>query len=375
MHISSLDILRCPGCQGTLRLKDERQEGGDILQGTLTCSSCDCDYAVVDGIPRFVSNKNYNKSWDFKWLEIDKGRGLAYLSVDKNDPAYDIHGIFDKNSYDGEPYKSWKGKLVLDAGCGIGQNSYELLKMGVKVVAIDLTRGVDVFRKIMLERFPEFKDNLLIVQANIFHLPFKDGAFDGIMSFGVLHHTGDTHAAMKSLASKLKPSGDMNIWVYSSEYTDETEYEWKDKTVNRKIINCLKKNKALYFYRDILFYETLRFFIKRLPDRIKYYILFFPASDLWYKFCKVPYIGILGTAIFHTVPHPNFWYRLINLFDAFSPTYTAHHTEKEVVGWFKELNFEIKDISKWKLGVWGVKMKEDVLADRATQISGRALNV
>lgn len=355
MNISFLNILCCPDCQKSLKLSDEKIETDEIIEGNLQCGLCGCNYQILNGIPRFVSDKNYNKSWDFKWFEIDGGKGLAYLSIDKNDPAYDIHGIFDKNSYNCEPFKSWNGKLVLDAGCGIGQNSYELLKMGVKVVAIDLTRGVDIFKKIMMERFPEFKNNLLIAQANIFSLPFKDKSFDGIVSFGVLHHTGYTFKALQNLTKKLKNLGDINIWIYSSEYTDETKFEWRDKSINRKLINYLKRNKFLYYYRDIIFYETLRFFIKRLPDRIKYYLLFLPASNLWYRFCQLPYIGILGTAIFHTVPHPNFWYRLINLFDAFSPTFTSHHTEKEVREWFNILNLEIKGVSDWKLGIWGRK--------------------
>lgn len=357
MHTSFLGILLCPDCQGQLKLSNEKTEAGDILSGDFNCLSCGQRYPIIDGIPRFIKDKNYNKSWDFKWIEIDKGRGLAYLSVDKSDPAYDIHGIFDKNSYDGEPFKTWKGKLVLDAGCGIGQNGYELLNMGARVVAIDLTRSVDIFKKIMTERFPQFKDDLLIIQADIFHLPFKNESFDGIMSFGVLHHTGNTFKALRCLTEKLKPAGDINMWIYSSEYIDETKYKWQDQSTNRKIINYLKRNRTLYYFRGIVFYETLRFFINKLPDRAKYYLLFLPASDFWYRLCKLPYIGILASAVFHTVPHPNFRYRLINLFDAFSPTFTSHHTEKEARGWFKELHLEIKGVSEWKLGIWGKRLK------------------
>lgn len=355
MDASFLSMLRCTTCKSRLDLKENKRDGDDILEGTLCCMSCGESYAVTNGIPRFISDKSYNKSWDFKWVEIDKGRGLAYLSIDKNDPAYDIHGIFDKNSYNGEPYRSWKGKLVLDAGCGIGQNSYELLRLGATVVAVDLTRGVDIFRKVMMERFPEYKNQILMVQANIFSLPFADESFDGVMSLGVLQHTGDTHRALVSLSAKLKPSGDINIWIYGSEYMDEAKFEWKDKSVNRRLINYFKKNKVLYIYRGIVFYEFLRFFIKRLPDRVKYYMLFLPASDLWYRFCQVPYVGVLGTAIFQTTPHPNFWYRLINLFDAFSPSYTTHHTEKEARKWFEDLGLEVLGVADWKLGLWGRK--------------------
>src|SRR3989338_8965105 len=104
MNIYFLDIICCPDCQKSLKLSNEKKNSRDILEGNLQCFTCNSDYLIIDGIPRFVSDKNYNKSWDFKWSKIDGGRGLAYLSIDKNDPAYDIHGIFDKNSYNGEPF-------------------------------------------------------------------------------------------------------------------------------------------------------------------------------------------------------------------------------------------------------------------------------
>ncbi len=359
MNTSFLSMLHCPICQGGFVLNNEILKAQDIVKGDLCCDTCNSRYPVIDGIPRFVSDKNYNKSWDFKWTNIDAGKGLAYLSLDKNDPAYEIHGIFDKNSYGGEPFISWKDKFVLDAGCGIGQNSYELLKIGAKVVALDLTRSVDVFKKIMQQRFPDFKDVLLIVQADIFNLPFRDETFDGVMSLGVIHHTGNTFKALQSLTRKLKSSGDINIWIYSAEdmsaYLNKNKDKIKDKSINRRIINHLKRSKYLYYFRDYIFYEAIRFFIKRLPSRVTYYLLFLPASNFWYKFCKIPYLGLIGTGIFQTVPHPNFRYRLINLFDAFSPVFTSHHTEKEVRTWFASLNLEVRGISGWKLGVWGRK--------------------
>jgi uncharacterized protein YbaR (Trm112 family) len=52
MHISTLDILRCPYCGGRLELADSlfhRRDGDEIHDGILGCHCC--IFAVIDGIP------------------------------------------------------------------------------------------------------------------------------------------------------------------------------------------------------------------------------------------------------------------------------------------------------------------------------------
>ncbi len=46
-----LEILRCPVCRGPLALSIRRQEGVEIVDGTLRCAACAVDYPIADGIP------------------------------------------------------------------------------------------------------------------------------------------------------------------------------------------------------------------------------------------------------------------------------------------------------------------------------------
>jgi uncharacterized protein len=46
-----LEILRCPVCRGELALVQRRTDGAEIVEGTLTCSTCHVDYPITDGIP------------------------------------------------------------------------------------------------------------------------------------------------------------------------------------------------------------------------------------------------------------------------------------------------------------------------------------
>ncbi len=46
-----LEILRCPVCRKELTLSPSRQEGTEVLEGTLTCTGCGASYPIADGIP------------------------------------------------------------------------------------------------------------------------------------------------------------------------------------------------------------------------------------------------------------------------------------------------------------------------------------
>jgi SAM-dependent methyltransferase len=52
------------------------------------------------------------------------------------------------------------------------------------------------------------------VQADMFHLPFGDEAFDYVYSFGVLQHTPDPARAFHSLLPPLKLGGKIAVDVY-----------------------------------------------------------------------------------------------------------------------------------------------------------------
>ena len=54
MQMQLMEILVCPMCKGDLELKVEREEGGEILAGTLTCSGCHERYPIEDGIPNML---------------------------------------------------------------------------------------------------------------------------------------------------------------------------------------------------------------------------------------------------------------------------------------------------------------------------------
>ncbi len=49
-----MDILCCPVCKGDLQLTVKKEEGGEILEGSLYCSKCKETYPIEDGIPNLL---------------------------------------------------------------------------------------------------------------------------------------------------------------------------------------------------------------------------------------------------------------------------------------------------------------------------------
>ena len=111
----------------------------------------------------------------------------------------------------------FRGKRVLDAGCGIGRHAYYAATYGAsEVVALDLSGAVETARR-NLESF----DNVDVVQGDLLRPPFRTaaqgGGFDLVYSIGVLHHLPDPHAGFRKLVEYVRPGGTIAVWVYGHE--------------------------------------------------------------------------------------------------------------------------------------------------------------
>lgn len=353
MYIDDLSLLCCPKSRAPLELAEdhERAADGEILEGILASPSGD-RYPIRGGIPRFVDDPQYNASWDYKWTEIDQGRGLNYRITDPNDPAYRLHDLFDRNNHEGRAYRRAAGGIALDIGCGVGQYSWRLLEEAAprKVVALDLTRGVDLFRRIMLERFPQHRQRILMVQASVFAMPFRDETFDYVFSLGVLMHTGDTRTAISQAARVVQPGGQLNIWVYGAVpvHIDVREQ-------GRKVPMDLLSFIPYQFYTLWVMAQINLF--RRLPRWLVVKVLRLVSSDRWYRLCSLPVVGYGFRIVFGTVMHPDQDYRYINNYDGWCNTWADTWTEQELFPVLRDAGIAIKGISAWQTGIWGEKIK------------------
>jgi uncharacterized protein YbaR (Trm112 family) len=49
-----MEVLVCPECKGELTLVVTKEDGGEIVEGTLTCQSCNEEYPIQDTIPNLL---------------------------------------------------------------------------------------------------------------------------------------------------------------------------------------------------------------------------------------------------------------------------------------------------------------------------------
>jgi len=308
MHKRMLGILACPECGGRLEARGEWQ--GDRLQtGELTCPQGRC-FPVLGGIPRFVPHDDYAASFSLQWT-IHRATQL-----DGDIPGESEATFWQKTRFG---RADLAGKLVLDAGCGMGRFAQVAARHLAEVVGIDLSLAVESAAA-NLEKEPRAH----WAQADLTRPPFAPGTFDLIYSIGVLHHTPDTRAAFMSLVPLLRPGGRISIWVYSA---------------YPQIVNLTSR-----FWRRLT---------TRLPKRLLYALC--QAAGPMYYIHRIPW---LGKAFIHLVPmssHPRWQWRVLDTFDWYSPRYQWKHRYPEVVGWFREAGLEQVEIAEPEITVTGVR--------------------
>ena len=132
---------------------------------------------------------------------------------------------------------NWRGKRVLDLGCGKGRHSYEAMKRGAHVVSLDLDeeslKEVAIFAAAMDEagEVPS-SASLSSVRADGLHLPFDSSTFDVVIASEVLEHVPADAEVLEEIARVLKEDGLLAVsvprkwpericWMLSQSYHDK----------------------------------------------------------------------------------------------------------------------------------------------------------
>jgi ubiquinone/menaquinone biosynthesis C-methylase UbiE len=110
------------------------------------------------------------------------------------------------------PFRSFRGKRLLEVGSGSGIDSAEFARNGAEVISLDFTKtGTDATRDTLNEAgvVPD------VVRADARRLPFRDAAFEGVYSFGVLHHIPSVSSAVGEISRVMIPEGELVCMLYN----------------------------------------------------------------------------------------------------------------------------------------------------------------
>jgi SAM-dependent methyltransferase len=284
-------ILRCISCQSKL----VQEEGGFV------CSRCQRKFPFVKGIVRFVDEEHYAGSFGFQW------HTFAQTQLDTEESRRSEQDFCRRTGFGPE---NLAGKLVLDAGCGMGRFAEVATRWGAYVIGIDLSRAAEVAAVNLKDR------NAAFFQADVFKLPFASESFDYIYSLGVLHHTPDCEKAFRVLPGLLKPGGRIAIWLYSRYnqwYRMSDVYRKVTRRMSPKVLHKL-------CYGTIPLYGCHQV-LRHIP------LIGRPASGLLRYLVPMSF-------------NPDPAWRVLDTFDWYSPWYQSKHTYEEVFRWFEDCGLE-----------------------------------
>ena len=112
-------------------------------------------------------------------------------------------------------FERWRGKKVLEIGCGIGTDTINFARAGAQVTAVDLS---DASQEVAKQRAAVFglQERIRFYAGNAEQLtsfvPVEP--YDLVYSFGVIHHTPHPERVMEQVRQYLRPGSTVKVMVY-----------------------------------------------------------------------------------------------------------------------------------------------------------------
>jgi ubiquinone/menaquinone biosynthesis C-methylase UbiE len=112
-------------------------------------------------------------------------------------------------------FERWRGKRVLEVGCGIGTDSVNFARAGAQLTAVDLS-GESLRIASQRAEVMGVADRIDFVQANAEELTstLTGEPYDLVYSFGVIHHTPRPERALAEMRALTAPAGTLKLMVY-----------------------------------------------------------------------------------------------------------------------------------------------------------------
>jgi ubiquinone/menaquinone biosynthesis C-methylase UbiE len=107
------------------------------------------------------------------------------------------------------------GARLIEVGCGTGMRTMGAAQhFGVReFVGFDHSQAsLEVARRVAHE---DGYERFTPVEGDLFDIPYDDGAFDVVVSWGVLHHTADPWRGFREMVRVCRPGGFVALFLYN----------------------------------------------------------------------------------------------------------------------------------------------------------------
>jgi len=304
MKLELLTLLRCPVSRHLLKVDDVADLGGDIESGWLVTADGKHRYPIRNGIPRFVPESNYADNFGMQWnhfrqTQLDSHSGHS-ISADRFWLAT------------GWKPADLRGQWVLDAGCGAGRFAEVALNAGAKVVALDYSSAADACYSNL-----KHHENLHVIQADIFALPFDPGTFPFVYSLGVLQHTPNVAKAFAALPPMVADGGHLCADFYWKRLQTMLHMKYLLRPVTKR----MPQQKLFSFLeRAVPIMLPVSQLLGQIPGAGRALKRLIPVADY--------------TGIFPLSDQQLSEWALLDTFDWLAPQYDNPQTAQQIRSWF-----------------------------------------
>ena len=109
-------------------------------------------------------------------------------------------------------FDGYRGKQVLDVGCGAGTDLARFARGGARVTGVDISSSaIELARANFAQQGLEAD----LHETNGEHLPFRDATFDVVYAHGVVQYTVDPRRLVEECRRVLKPGRSAIFQVYN----------------------------------------------------------------------------------------------------------------------------------------------------------------
>lgn len=215
-------------------------------------------------------------------------------------------------------FDKWRGKKVLEIGCGIGTDTMNFARAGAKVTAVDLSSESLALAKKRAEVLGV--DNITFYQANAEQLsdfvPVE--CYDLVYSFGVIHHTPHPERVIEQILKYMDKDSVFKIMVY---YRASWKVFWMRMKYGKKPGESLDELIARYSEAETgcpvtysYTLETVQEFLKGLEiidSRIEHIFPYSIPEYKNYQYKKVWYFRWLPSSLFRWMEQHWGWHLCI----------------------------------------------------------------